>query len=286
DYIWNAGIGFEIYDRFVGCTTAKKIDPSRPVNDENSQDCADLSKDYATYPDYGMYRSARAILEAGLRIGYLHITSDGSWDMLFHMIEEAIAKGKVTPEQVKAMRITTEHTPRIRPEQVAKITQYGIRVNMTGRTGGAESFLKMHGEQYQDWFLPMKSLVDANAHPMLNTDAHIHDEAFQFQPIETMGGKIWDWLEFYLTRRTGNSQLPVLASRQAVDRVNLMKAATIWNAEGVLNEKNIGSLEVGKLADFIVLDKDYFTVPEDQVHTINTMLTAVGGKIEFKSPSY
>ncbi|MBI4445117.1 MAG: hypothetical protein HY645_04345, partial [Acidobacteria bacterium] len=46
DYIWNAGIGFEIYDRFVGCTTAKKIDPSRPVNDENSQDCADLSKDY------------------------------------------------------------------------------------------------------------------------------------------------------------------------------------------------------------------------------------------------
>ena len=38
----------------------------------------------------------------------------------------------------------------------------------------------------------------------------------------------------------------------------------------LLNEKNIGSFEVGKLADFIVIDKDYFAIPGDSIKTIQT----------------
>ena len=74
--------------------------------------------------------------------------------------------------------------------------------------------------------------------------------------------------------------------QEAMDRVSMMKAATIWGAEQVLNEKNIGSLEPGKLADFIVIDKDFFTIPEDQIHTIKTLLTAVGGKTVFKDTAF
>ena len=76
------------------------------------------------------------------------------------------------------------------------------------------------------------------------------------------------------------------ARQEAMDRTTLMKAATIWGAEQVLNEKNIGSLEVGKLADFIVIDKDYFAIPADQIGTIKTLLTAVGGKVVFRAPGY
>ena len=65
-----------------------------------------------------------------------------------------------------------------------------------------------------------------------------------------------------------------------------MKAATIWGAEQAMNEENIGSLELGKLADFIVIDKDYFAIPADQIGTIKTLLTAVGGKTVYKAPGY
>ena len=204
------------------------------------------------------------------------------------MIEEAIANGKITLEQVRAMRITTAHNPFIRPEQIEKLAKYGIRPEFSSwQALGLEGpdFIKLHGEQYLNWIMPMKSLVNAGIHPIFTTDAHMHKEPPEFQPVDEQGDNIWAYLEYFLTRVPHDKLVPTSRS-EAVDRVSLMKSATIWAAEGVLNEKNIGSLEVGKLADFIVLDKDYFTIPEDQVHTINTALTAVGGKIWFKADNF
>jgi predicted amidohydrolase YtcJ len=44
-------------------------------------------------------------------------------------------------------------------------------------------------------------------------------------------------------------------------------------------EEKIGSIEVGKLADLVVLDRDYFTVPEVQIKQIRSVMTIVDGKI-------
>ena len=59
-----------------------------------------------------------------------------------------------------------------------------------------------------------------------------------------------------------------------------MKMMTSWPAEFVLREKQIGTLEPGKLADFLVLNKDYFTIPEDEIPGIFPLMTVVGGKIQ------
>jgi predicted amidohydrolase YtcJ len=73
---------------------------------------------------------------------------------------------------------------------------------------------------------------------------------------------------------------------EALDKETMIKAATIWSAELLMKDKDLGTLEPGKLADFIVLDKDYFTIPADQVHTVKTLLTVVGGTTTFKSPNF
>ena len=44
-------------------------------------------------------------------------------------------------------------------------------------------------------------------------------------------------------------------------------------------EEKIGSLESGKLADLVVLDRDYFTVPDVQIKRIKSLLTIVDGKV-------
>ena len=47
----------------------------------------------------------------------------------------------------------------------------------------------------------------------------------------------------------------------------------------MLRENVMGTLEAGKYADFVILDKDILTVPEDQIPGIRVLMTAVGGKV-------
>ena len=56
---------------------------------------------------------------------------------------------------------------------------------------------------------------------------------------------------------------------------------TIWAAEYVGDENKLGSLEAGKLADLVVLDGDYMSVPEDQISELEAVLTIVGGRIVY-----
>jgi predicted amidohydrolase YtcJ len=48
-------------------------------------------------------------------------------------------------------------------------------------------------------------------------------------------------------------------------------------------EDKIGSIEPGKLADVVVLDRDYFTVPDADLKKIRSVLTIVGGKTSYSS---
>ena len=68
---------------------------------------------------------------------------------------------------------------------------------------------------------------------------------------------------------------------EAIDRVRALKMWTRWAGEYVLREKDLGSLETGKLADFVVLDRDYFTIVVDDIRAIVPLMTVVGGETKF-----
>ncbi len=90
------------------------------------------------------------------------------------------------------------------------------------------------------------------------------------------------YLDLLVNREVGGQ---FYAGKEKVDRVQALKMATIWAAEYVLRENALGSLEKGKFADFIVLDKDYMTVEPLQIRTIKVLLTVVGGNIVYQSES-
>ena len=56
-------------------------------------------------------------------------------------------------------------------------------------------------------------------------------------------------------------------------------AHTRNNAYFVFQEDNLGSIAPGKFADLVVLDRDYLTIPADEIKDIQSVLTMVGGKI-------
>jgi predicted amidohydrolase YtcJ len=69
--------------------------------------------------------------------------------------------------------------------------------------------------------------------------------------------------------------------RQTISREDALIAHTRKNAYFVFQEDNLGSIQAGKLADLVVVDRDYLTVSADQIKDIQPVLTMVGGKIVY-----
>src|SRR5215831_756785 len=86
------------------------------------------------------------------------------------------------------------------------------------------------------------------------------------------------WLNFS-TIITGNN----LSGQKILGEQNLTRQETLWLATAAnkwfIWEDDIGSIEVGNRADLAVLDRDYFTVPDEELKTLHSVLTIVGGKV-------
>jgi predicted amidohydrolase YtcJ len=73
---------------------------------------------------------------------------------------------------------------------------------------------------------------------------------------------------------------------QALTRQEALYTYTRWSSEYLLKENFLGSIEPGKAADFIVLNRDYLTVPEDEIGRIDPVLTVMGGKFTYTDPDF
>jgi predicted amidohydrolase YtcJ len=72
-------------------------------------------------------------------------------------------------------------------------------------------------------------------------------------------------------------------NRQTLTREEALIAHTRNNAYIVFQDGNLGMLTPGRYADLVVLDRDYFKVPADEIKDIKPVMTMVGGKIVFES---
>ena len=74
--------------------------------------------------------------------------------------------------------------------------------------------------------------------------------------------------------------------KQALSRMNALRAASSAGAYLTVDEAKKGSLEVGKYADLAVLSADPLTVPEDKLAEMTAQMTMVGGRIVHETPNW
>jgi len=86
------------------------------------------------------------------------------------------------------------------------------------------------------------------------------------------------WLNFYTMITGKNLKGDVVNAGQTLTRQETLWLATAAN-KWFIEEDDLGSIEVGNHADLAVLDRDYFTVPEDELTRVRSVLTVVGGRI-------
>ena len=72
----------------------------------------------------------------------------------------------------------------------------------------------------------------------------------------------------------------------AMTRAEALKALTSWPAYAAFEEKDRGSLEVGKLADLTVLSADVMQIAEAEIPKVRCLATVVGGEIVYQSQDF
>jgi predicted amidohydrolase YtcJ len=80
----------------------------------------------------------------------------------------------------------------------------------------------------------------------------------------------------------GKEYAGTLTAQPGLPRAAL-RAITLNAAYTLRQETQTGSLEVGKLADLIVLDRNFFTIPAEDIANIKVLQTVVGGKIVYQA---
>jgi predicted amidohydrolase YtcJ len=97
----------------------------------------------------------------------------------------------------------------------------------------------------------------------------------------------WFALKVGVTRTAapdaGKEYAGTLTDQPGMPRAAVLRAITLNAAYTLRQETQTGSLEVGKLADLIVLDRNFFTIPAEDIANIKVLQTVVGGKIVYES---
>jgi predicted amidohydrolase YtcJ len=77
-----------------------------------------------------------------------------------------------------------------------------------------------------------------------------------------------------------------LSEDKGLSRKEVVRAITMNSSYELHQDRETGSLEVGKLADLIVLDRNFFEIPAEQIADIKVLQTVVGGKVVYQSGGF
>jgi predicted amidohydrolase YtcJ len=77
-----------------------------------------------------------------------------------------------------------------------------------------------------------------------------------------------------------------LSDDKGLSRNEVLRAITMNSSYELHQEGETGSLEVGKLADLIVLDRNFFDIPAEQIADIKVLQTVVGGRVVYQSDQF
>ncbi len=252
-----------------------------------------LREPYGTHTEvYGYddadYRGVLAVPAANLiemartanRLGWqmtAHTTGGGATDLLLDAYEAADKEHSIV-----GRRFTVTHGNFPDARAIARSKKLGVAFDVQ------PAWLHLDGHVMKDVFgpariadfLPLRTLLDQGLVVVGGSDHMIRfDSREAINPYNPFFGM---WMA--ITRRTADGG--VLHTEQAITREEALRMWTSSGAYLAFEEKWKGSIETGKLADFVVISKDFAKCPVDEIKDIESLLTVVGGKSVYQSKSY
>ena len=214
----------------------------------------------------------RTTVESGLQFT-AHSVGDGAVHTLLDVYEEI---NKDLP--VRPTRPCITHANFQSHEAADKLARLGVMVDMQPAWLylDTRTLVKQFGYDRLRWFQPLKTLFAAGAVAGGGSD-HMQKigslrSVNPYNPFLAMATAITRRAKWYDR---------ALHPEEALTREQAIRLYTINNARLLFKEDKLGSLEPGKLADFIVVDTDLLNCPERRIATTRVLRTYVDGKLVY-----
>lgn len=207
------------------------------------------------------YFGGPVFLEAARR------TAEAGWRVEVHSLSATDFQSQIqafeavhNETSIADLRWVVAHVPRINQEYLNRLKALGGGVNLT-----SWQYLAGTGPQSGP---PFRLIVD-NGIP-----AGMSSDGMQIAPMNP-------WLHAYYATTGKNARGQQINQGQQISRQELLALYTRANQWflGGEDEQLLGSLELGRLGDVVVLNEDYFAVPAEKLKKIRSVLTVVGGAV-------
>lgn len=200
----------------------------------------------------------------------LHATYDESISRFLNVFE---AVNREVP--FGGLRWFFDHAETISERNIERVKALGGGIAVQDRMAfQGEYFLDRYGKQAAEHSPPIRRMLAAGVPVGAGTDA---TRVSSYNPFVSLY-----WL--VAGKTVGGTSLYSEANR--LDRTEALRRYTLGSAWFTSEEDKKGSLETGKLADFAVLSADYFSVPEEQIKGVESVLTVVGGKVVYGAEEF
>jgi len=207
------------------------------------------------------WRTVPILNRYGWRILGIHTAGDASVDALLAAYEKAHEE-----KSLVGQAWAFDHSLMVTPEHIAIAKRLGLIASASSGRMGSKNVIRLYGADEVFKISPMRSLLDAGIRVVMeggdpNSPPLARIENFVTRKDED--GRVWNEAE-KVTRREG------------------LYMATNWAAYYTGDEETLGSIEPGKLADLVVIDGDFLTVPEDDLSELKVLMTVVGGQVVYE----
>jgi predicted amidohydrolase YtcJ len=193
----------------------------------------------------------------------LHATYDESITRFLNVFEEV---NRNVP--FKGLNWFFDHCETITDRNLERVKALGGGIAIQHRMAyQGEYFVDRYGKQAGERTPPMRKMLEMGIPVGAGTDA---TRVASYNP--------WVSLYWMVTGRTVGG-VPLYPGKNCLTREEALRLYTKGSSWFSGESENKGSIEAGQLADMAVLTDDYFSVPEDQIRGIESVLTVVGGKI-------
>jgi len=194
----------------------------------------------------------------------LHCNGDASIDAFLEAYEFARAGDYRRP-----WNVTTIHSQFLRKDQISKFVQYKVRPSFyTLHTFYfADAHIANRGREQAMYISPMRDAIDAGLRPTNHTD-------FVVAPLDQL---TMLWSAVNRVSRAGEE----IGPDQRVSAYEGLKCMTEWAAEQYDEQEQKGTLEAGKVADLVILDRDPLKVAPLEIREIKVVETIKAGQTIF-----